>query len=333
MTKISVVMPAYNAEKYIGEAIESILNQTFADFEFIIINDGSTDSTRECVLSYFDERIVYLENEQNLGIVDTLNKGLERVSGEYVARMDADDVAMPVRLEKQISYLEKNKDIGVLGTGICIFGDGIDDQNRVFSTDSEQLKAELIFSSCIAHPSVMIRRSVLKNNGLRYEKKYAGAEDYKLWWEIAKVSRIATLPDILLKYRVHSSQITKKKDEQYYKMMREFMRIRFMDIGFGASNKEKVSFMKYCLGEYSSLSKEEIKVLIECLIHILKNNQVSNYFSQKKLIRIFELAVIYTLNNSVLSNTEKKQLYKYAVDNRLFTLLTRVKVEYHRMYR
>lgn len=150
MPKVSVVMPAYNAEKYIGESIKSILNQTFIDFEFIIINDGSRDRTKEIILSYSNDRIVYLENEINSGIVVTLNKGLEYATGEYIARMDADDIAVAERLEKQIEFMEENKDVGVLGTGICIFGEDVQEQARVFTTNPEQLKAELIFNSCIA---------------------------------------------------------------------------------------------------------------------------------------------------------------------------------------
>lgn len=333
MPKVSVVMPAYNAEKYIGESIKSILNQTFIDFEFIIINDGSRDRTKEIILSYSDDRIVYLENEINSGIVVTLNKGLEYATGEYIARMDADDIAVAERLEKQIEFMEKNKDVGVLGTGICIFGEDVHEQARAFTTNPEQLKAELIFNSCIAHPTVMMRSNILKNNGLSYDLEYAGAEDYNLWWKIAKISQIATIPDLLLKYRIHSSQITKKKDEKYYKMMKKLMEERFSDIGFKSSDIEKKVFMKYCLGEYETFSQKEVEEFIDCLVHLLRCNKSNNYFSQKKLITIFELAIIYTLNNSRLSNVEKKQSYKYAVKAGVFTLVTRLKVLYHRMYR
>ena len=307
MPKVSVVMPAYNAEKYIGESIKSILNQTFIDFEFIIINDGSRDRTKEIILSYSNDRIVYLENEINSGIVVTLNKGLEYATGEYIARMDADDIAVAERLEKQIEFMEENKDVGVLGTGICIFGEDVQEQARVFTTNPEQLKAELIFNSCIAHPTVMMRSNILKNNGLSYDLEYAGAEDYNLWWKIAKVSRIATIPDLLVKYRIHSSQITKKKDEKYYKMMKKLMEERFSDIGFKSSDIEKKVFMKYCLGEYETFSQKEVEELVDCLVHLLRCNKSNKYFSQKKLIKIFELAIIYTLNNSRLSDVEKKQ--------------------------
>lgn len=333
MPKVSVLMPAYNAEKYIGKSIDSILNQTYGDFEFIIINDGSKDSTKEIILSYSDNRIVYLENKINSGIVVTLNKGLEYATGEYIARMDADDIAVAERLEKQIEFMEKNKNVCVLGTGICIFGEDVQEEARVFTTNPEQLKAELIFNSCIAHPTVMMRSNILKNNGLSYDLEYAGAEDYNLWWKIAKVSQIATIPDLLLKYRIHSSQITKKKDEKYYKMMKKLMEERFSDIGFKSSDIEKKVFMKYCLGEYETFSQKEVEELVDCLVHLLRCNKSNKYFSQKKLIKIFELAIIYTLNNSRLSDVEKKQSYKYAVKAGAFTLVTRLKVLYHRMYR
>ena len=332
LSKISVVMPAYNAEKYISEAIESILNQTYVDFEFIIINDGSTDKTKEIIHSYNDPRIVYLENENNLGIVITLNKGLDFASGKYIARMDSDDIAVTNRLEKQIAYMEKNKDVGLLGTGIHLFGEGIESTDRVFTTDSNQLKAELIFSSCIAHPTVMIRRSILDKNCLRYNPEFVGAEDYCLWWNIAKVSKIATLPDILLDYRIHESQITKKKDVQYYNMMDSLMEIRFKDIGYIGTKEEKEMFMKYCLGEYESYSEDGLKTFVDCLDHIRKFNEKNTYFNQKKLVKIFELAIIYALNNSVLKKDARKSIYQYAVKAGMFTWCTRIKVKYHRMY-
>lgn len=333
LRKISVVMPVYNAEKYIGEAIESILNQTYRDFEFIIINDGSTDKTKEIIDLYSDSRIVYLENEQNSGIVVTLNKGLDFATGEYIARMDADDIAVDNRLEKQIIYMEKNKDVGLLGTGIHIFGENNESTDRVFTTDSKQLKAELIFNSCIAHPTVMIRKDILIQNKMRYNSEFAGAEDYCLWWDISKVSNISTLPDILLNYRIHSSQITQKKDISYYNMMIKLMNQRFRDIGIELSEREKTVFSRYCFGEYKQYSVDDIMVFVDCLNHILKYNQMAKYFEQSKLNTIFESSVLRSLNSSSLTTEERKRVYKYAVKRGLFTMLTRIKVTYHGMYR
>ena len=333
MKKVSIIMPAYNAEKYIGEAIESILSQTYTDYEFIIINDGSTDKTEKIIRSYDDSRIVYLENEKNSGIVVTLNKGLDYATGEYIARMDADDISVNNRLEKQVAYMEKNKKVGLLGTGIRVFGTEIQQYDRVFTTDSKQLKAELIFNSCVAHPTVMIRREILEQNHLRYNEEFAGAEDYCLWWEIAKVSSIATLKDILLNYRIHSSQITKQKDMQYYSMMQKLMKQRFEDIGVSVSNDEETAFAMYCFGEYEKYSGLNLKMLVDCFNRILSCNRTQEYFEQRKLNKIFELAVIYSLNNSAIAEEEKKKIYKYAIEVGVFTMLTRLKVAYHQMYR
>lgn len=326
-------MPAYNAEQYICEAIESILNQTYKDFEFIIINDGSTDGTREIIKSYNDPRIVYLENKKNSGIVVTLNRGLDFATGEYIARMDADDIAIDNRLEKQVTYMEQNKNVGLLGTGIRVFGDEIESSDRVFTIDTKQLKAELLFSSCIAHPTVMIRRSVLEKNKLRYNSEFTGAEDFCLWWEISKVCDISTLPDILLKYRIHASQITQKKDDSYYNMMKKLMNKRFGDVGIELSEKEKAAFEVYCFGEYKRYTTADLKMFVDCLKHILKFNKETKYFEQSKLNKVFELSVIYSLNNSTLTEVERKKVYGYAVQSGLFTMLTRIKVAYHGMYR
>ena len=131
MPKLSVIMPAYNAEKYIGEAIESILNQTFTDFEFIIIDDGSSDHTADIIKGFHDERIRFIQNEKNSGVANTLNKGLELSQGEYIARMDADDISLPARFEKQVAFMEANPDVAVVGCGIELFG--MSHEKRYFS--------------------------------------------------------------------------------------------------------------------------------------------------------------------------------------------------------
>ena len=178
----------------------------------------------------------------------------------------------------------------------------------------------------------MIRKSVLQKYNLKYNTEFAGAEDYYLWWNIAKVSKIATLPDILLDYRIHESQITKKKDIQYYNMMDNLMEIRFKDIGYIGTKEEKEMFMKYCLGEYQSYSEDGLKIFVDCLDHIRKFNEKNTYFNQKKLVKIFELAIIYALNNSVLKKDARKSIYQYAVKAGMFTWCTRIKVKYHRLY-
>ena len=122
---VTVLMPVYNAEKYLAEAINSILNQTFTNYELLIINDGSTDKSEEIILKYSDKRIRYIKNDKNIRLVATLNKGIELAKGKYIARMDADDISVPTRLEKQITLLENNEDIGVCGSFLYVFGENI----------------------------------------------------------------------------------------------------------------------------------------------------------------------------------------------------------------
>jgi len=333
MPKVSVVMPAYNAEKYIEEAIDSILNQTFSDFEFIIINDGSTDQTEKIIVSYIDSRIIYLKNEKNSGIVVTLNKGLAVAKGEYIARMDSDDISLPERFEKQVQYMDEYPNVGVLGTGITIFGENIPDQNRIFTTNDDQLKAELIFSSCIAHPTAMIRRSVLDQYHLIYNSEFAGAEDYCLWWSIAKVSSITTISDCLLKYRMHTLQITKKKDEKYYLMMNKLKKLQFSDFKFVTTSENFDVFMKYCNGGYNSFTLQQLEEFIDCLCEIKKHNEKEGYFNQSKLKWVFELAILLTMNNSINHLDNRKEVYRYAIRKGMFTWKTRLKVFYHNIFK
>lgn len=205
--RVSVLMPAYNSEKYIGEAIESILNQTFTDFEFIIINDGSTDNTPKIIKEYAkkDKRIKFIDNKTNKGIVAVLNQGLDLCKGKYIARMDSDDISLPTRFAKQVDYMDKHPECGVVGTAIQVFGA----KSWVWQTASSvKLLDLLVHGSQVAHPTAMIRTSVLRDNKIYYDSQYPHAEDYAFWMSIVQVSEIHNLQTILLHYRWHSSNVS-----------------------------------------------------------------------------------------------------------------------------
>ena len=203
MPKISVLMPVYNAEEYVADAISSILEQTFSDFEFIIINDGSRDKTAAIVKSFKDERIKFIDNPKNQGLIVVLNQGLDLCRGEYIARMDADDISYPERFAKQIDFLDNHLDVGLLGTAGENFGDNNDRHYQPEDVDV----IDLLRGVCFYHPSVMIRRSVLIDNGLKYNKNYYLVEDYELWARMLKVCRLCNLNEILIKYRVHAKSV------------------------------------------------------------------------------------------------------------------------------
>ncbi len=213
--KVSVLMPAYNSEKYIGEAIESILNQTFTDFEFIIINDGSTDNTAKIVRKYAkkDKRIKFVDNKKNKGVTKTRNELLKLAKGEYIACMDSDDISLPTRFEKQIKYMNEHPECGVLGTWYEVF----DKQNYISRFASKITILKLLHGCAVCNPSAMIRKSVIDRNNLEYNNNFNWCEDYEFWSRMIFFTEIHTLQSVLLKYRWHNTNISvehaKKQDE------------------------------------------------------------------------------------------------------------------------
>jgi glycosyltransferase involved in cell wall biosynthesis len=203
-------MPVFNGEKYLNEAIDSILNQTFVDFEFIIIDDGSSDHSIDIVRQYDDSRIVLITNVHNLGLAKALNKGINLARGRYIARMDQDDISLPDRLAKQITFFEKNPSISMVGCqAILIDSDSNDLGMRLSEPQTvEEIKAQLPKMNCIVHPSVMVRGDVAK--AYRYSEKMVAKrgdyEDYELWLRLLSDNyKIAKIPEVLIKYRVHTA--------------------------------------------------------------------------------------------------------------------------------
>lgn len=204
--KVSVLMPVYNAAPHLREAMDSIFGQTFADFEFLIINDGSTDTSEEIIQSYQDPRIVYKKNDKNRGLVDTLNRGIDLAQGEYIARMDADDISLPERFARQVAFMDTHPDLGACGTTYQFFGDS--NQIEVRPADYKRAFTLLASTPSLGHPTSMIRKQVLDTHAIRYESTYGYAADYALWVRISQVSRLCSLPEPLLRYRWHSSNMS-----------------------------------------------------------------------------------------------------------------------------
>jgi glycosyltransferase involved in cell wall biosynthesis len=199
-------MPVYNGAKYLREAVDSILGQTFTDFEFIVIDDGSTDGSAETVESYDDPRIRLLRNGANFGLVKTLNKGIEMASGEYIARMDCDDVSLPERLARQVAFMDSNLEVAASGT----WAKDVDARGRVISAVrkpvGEQMEYEFWRPSPLYHSSAMIRVSHLGD--LRYDPGALHVEDYDLWLRLRKRHRLDNVPEFLLLYRVHEESVS-----------------------------------------------------------------------------------------------------------------------------
>lgn len=215
---ISVVMSVYIRENridyhesctHLKQSIDSILQQTFKDFEFIIINDGSSDSVKELLNNFCRSDVrIKLFHQENKGLIASLNFGIEKSQGKYIARMDADDISLPDRFELQYRFMENNREVSLLGSAInYIDQEGATIGNFYYPTTDSELKEKLPLSNYFAHSSVMMRTETVKRLG-GYSQAYIHAEDYDLWLRFSETSSIANLPTILLQYRVHTSNIS-----------------------------------------------------------------------------------------------------------------------------
>lgn len=213
--KISVVMSVYNGARYLKEAVDSILNQTFTDFEFLIVDDCSNDNSPQILKEYSekDNRIKIITNEFNLGLTKNLNKMIGQAKGEYIARFDCDDVSLPLRFERQVKFLDQNTKVAFISS----WSNLMDDNGKIFKTvkyptDNLELKKILIKYNPFFHPAVMMRKSALDDVGY-YDESWRFAQDYELWLRIARKYQIANIPEILLNYRETSGSITGSKNK------------------------------------------------------------------------------------------------------------------------
>jgi len=238
---VSVVMAVHNGEQFICEAIDSILEQTFKDFEFIVIDDGSTDSTSSILAKYQirDTRIRVKRFDQNQGLTTCLNTGIQLACGKYIARMDADDISLPNRLAEQVKYLNEHQEIVALGTAFTFIDEaGSRLKDHVFSGIPEVLKWNLLFSNPISHPTAMMRHSMIKNlHG--YNPDIIRAQDYDLWWRVSLIGDLGNLQDIHLLLRIHETQITNKYKKQQLDSARSIKK-KYLNIILGRDIPDNV---------------------------------------------------------------------------------------------
>jgi len=255
---VTVLMPVYNAGAFVATAIDSVLKQTFVSFELVIINDGSSDGSDEIIASFRDERIRVITNERNLGLIATLNKGIQLAHGKFIARMDADDVCLPDRLIKQVAFLEQHVDVAVVAS-LVDFINTDDEVTGNWSTDqsavSEQDIARVMTrTNCIAHPSVMMRTEIARK--YLYQSDQKGAEDWDLWLRLLSDGhRIAKISEVLLHYRIHPDSITagdKRKELleiRLLRVLRKFLAGRLMHLRLNAF------FFRVLLGMFRTVGR------------------------------------------------------------------------------
>ena len=239
-------MPVYNGATYLNEAIESILNQTISDFEFLIIDDCSTDQSINQVKSYNDPRIKLFVNKKNMGQSKTLNEGLNLAKGKYIARMDQDDISMPERLERQSKFMKDNPDVDVVGTWLQLMGKY--DEILELETKSEDIKMNLLTNENLAHPSVMIRKRVLEKYNFIYDTSYNVAQDYDLWVRMFDFCSFANIPEALIKYRMHDNQNSKIMEKHNHTETNTILKSLLKKIGVQTNDSSLIIYKKVFYG-------------------------------------------------------------------------------------
>lgn len=305
--KVTVLMSVYNGEKYLKEAVDSILNQTFTDFEFLITNDASTDKSMEILRSYNDSRIKIVSNEKNLGLTKSLNKGLSLAKGEYIARMDADDISDPYRLEKQVYFLDMHPEIGILGTQYRLFdSNSRNSKIMVVPTCDVQIRWNLLFKCTFAHPTVMIRKNVLLVNKLKYDEAFFVAEDYELWTRLLKYTRGANLKECLLQYRIHSTNASVEHRKKQFEN-RDIISSREIQNQFKGSikNNEDFNYLQYIFfGNrklLSSLCQQRVDLIEKYLdmldefIYLHQNESDLKALKNQEALKIARLCIFLPL--------------------------------------
>lgn len=269
--KITVLMPVYNCELYIKESIDSILNQTFSDFEFIIIDDASSDSTVSIIETYNDPRIKLIVKPINSGYTNSLNYGLSIAKGAYIARMDGDDISLPERFAKQVAFLDKNHETVLIGTCFKIINK---DKIITVPEHHDAIKLAMLNDCCIAHPTVMIRKSCLDNFSLIYDTKKEPAEDYDLWTRLLTVGKLHNLQEVLLHYRVHDSQVSHKRNEQQINTALEIKVNLLNNLSF-EKNDQTHDFLKKIIARRETVSFLEMNQFEDLKNKLILANQTS----------------------------------------------------------
>ena len=306
---VSVIMPVYNCECFINEAIESILNQTFTDFELIVIDDCSTDGTFERIRAYNNERIILIGKQEKTGLVASLNAGIALAKGKYIARMDGDDISNVARLEKQIHFLNLHPEIMLCGTGYEL----TDTQKQViYPSQHEDIKIALLDYCPLGHPTVMFRKSFLNREKLTYNKEFEGAEDYELWTRIVWLGKIANIPDVLLTYRSHPDQFS---NINKYNQIRNsnLSRIKMLGKLWDPASETDWHTRQLLFQDEPIHSSGKLFDMIEWLDRLINLNKQTNHYSPLKFCNYISAKKKNTIRRFYLQQTNynPKVLYNF----------------------
>jgi len=266
-------MPVYNASRYVAEAIESILNQTLSDFEFIIIDDCSTDDTCDIINTYTDRRIILICKQVNTGIISSLNLGITK--GQFIARMDGDDISDVNRLGKQVDFMHLNPEITVCGTWFRLIP-----SNQIidYPGSNEAIKIAFLDFCAIGHPTAMIRTDFIRAKKLEYDPSFKSAEDYDLWTRIASAGKFANIPEPLLSYRLHAGQVSITDHDNQVKHS-HLCRLRMINYLLGTSGEKDVELSNLSFYNDNIVNIDSLLEVINWLNKLLALNESKNFYN------------------------------------------------------
>lgn len=294
--QISVVMPVYNREQYLKESIESILNQTFTNFEFIIVDDQSTDSSWQIIQEYVkkDSRIVAIKNTGKKGCYSARNCGHRLARGKYIAVMDSDDISLPHRLQTQFDFMEQNPDIGICGSWAKTFGD-CDEIIKTLQNHAEIRDTNFFYCSMI-HPSVLFRNT----NTILYSEDRTSAQDYDLWSKTIDKLKFANIPKVLLLYRVHEKQIGVANNTEQTNNTND-IRIRNLEnIGITLSKEEKTVYLEIVNENFNLEHRKKLFLAIKMLDNISTAGTAHGYK------QLFQNTICHFIRNTAEQSLQHK---------------------------
>lgn len=279
MKKVTVLLPVYNGALFLEDTIKSVLNQTYLDFDFLILDDVSTDNSADIIQSFDDERIIYHLNDTNMGSVGNPMHGMSLCHTEYIARIDQDDLWDSTKLAKQVRIMDENPEIGICGTSIQLFGDktGV----KIFPLTNEPLKVSFLFFCAMSHPSVCFRRSFLKKTNISYDVKYKLADDYKMWIDAIQLTQIYNIPEPLTFYRQHENQICSEKNRIQQQKTTNKIQLEMLYRVYPNATDEEIKFHIEKYVSYQIGNEKDLKKHINWTKKLISENQKTGYIAPK----------------------------------------------------
>jgi len=338
MPKLTVLMTVYNGEDYLPDTVASILNQTYKDFKFLILDNASTDKSREVILSFEDPRIELIALPENIGQMAALNKGLDMIDTPLVARMDADDISLPPRFERQVAFMESHPEVGVCGTFVITFGR--EKLNRLpWHCDWDDINVRLLFECVISHPTVMMRKILFDKYHLRYNEEIGHSEDWELWQKAGRYFKLANIPEYLLRYRVHPQNVSKqtahRQMEAAKKLDTEALKLLGLEKHPLRSIHRDVALITFNAKNRDAQFLEDVQ---QWFAELRKANRTHRVYSEDALDRFLKerLFIVITNNTRLRKKVSKiffkEKLYRHVKWLWSFKFMVKIFLSFFRIY-